>query len=290
MNLKRNMIILRCRIHILLRNLTEKVLLQLSKWGWIYCHRVSYSNNTDDGQIYSVPDINSDRFVFSVSYILRKIESTHEYWFETNKGKRIFTVDESHHVEHRISYRAELESFYAHFSPKQRMWVHKNAPIVDLFEEIPVRPTLSDDIYARQVMAKLHRCDFQQCRYAFDFCYAPDTRTNRMPSEAISESYRALGVQLTSKVTEINKVLTGADYDGEMMSPKNMPLSENIICRKCGLPVFASAKDKYQFECLVHGEIDYHDIARVDPVHYKNVLENTTEILEDLIKKSCPQD
>lgn len=288
MKLKRKLYILKCRGYILLRHLTEKILLKLSQWDLIYCHRVGYSDTNDDGAIHTAPDITSNRFIFSVSYVLRKIESKYEYWFETHRGKRIFTVEESHHVEHRISYRAELKAFYAHFSPKQRMWIHRNAPVVQVLEEVFAYPDMTADPL-EGVEVKTHRCDFNQCRFAFDFCYAPTLHIG-VSYEVLTESQKALEVQLTSKVSEINKILTGANYDGEMMSPKNMPLSENILCRHCGLPVFASAENKYQFECLAHGELEYEWVKRVDPVEYKKVLGYTLDTLEALIQKSCPQD
>ena len=287
MNIKRELFILKCRAYIMLRHLAEKVLLQLSKWGWIRCHKKSYSNTSDNSVVHSLPDLKSNRFVFSVSYILLKVERKYEYWFETKKGKRIFTVDESHHVEHRVSYRADLKAFFAHFSPKQRMWVYRNSPVVEILE---VDSFLELPFFTEPVKVKTHRCDFSQCRFAFDFAFAPELSHNGMTSEVISQSYRALEVQLTSKVLEINKILTGADYDGEMMSPKKMPLSNNLLCQKCGLPVFASAENKYQFECLRHGELDHSGVMKVDPVEYQQVLGYTSDVLEDLIHKSCPQD
>ena len=289
MNLKRTYYIIKCRVHILFRHYVENCLLKLSEWGFIKCHRNSYSNTTDDGVVHSLPNLSTDRFIFSVSYVLIKVERKYEYWFETKKGKRIFTVDENHHVEHRVSYRAYLKAFFAHFSPKQRLWVYRNAPVVDLFEDTKMYPDFSDP-NVRQVETKTHHCDFSKCRFAFDFAYAPDLNPIGMSSEVISQSYRALEVQLTSKVSKINKILTGADYDGEMMSPRNMPLCNNLLCRKCGLPVFASAGDKYQFDCLRHGDIPYDEVMRVDPIEYQQVLGYTSDILDDLIKKSCPQD
>ena len=293
MNLKRTYYILKCRVHILFRHFVEKSLLKLSEWGFIKCHRKSYSNTTDDGVIHSLPNLSTKRFIFSVSYVLLQIERKYEYWFETKKGNRIFTVDESHHVEHRVSYRADLKAFFAHFSPKHRMWVYKNAPIVNFFEDTKVYSDFSDP-NVRQVETKTHHCDFSKCRFAFDFAYAPELNHIGMSSEVISQSYRALEVQLTSKVSEINKVLTGANYDGEMMSPDKTPLCENLLCNKCGLPVFASAKNKYSFLCLKHGELDYNSLDKVDQILYRNVLDNTMGILEDLISNfdttECPKD
>lgn len=285
MKLKRKFYILKCRASVLFQNLAEKILLRLSKWGWVHCHKVTYTNIKDCGSVQYAPDLVSSRYIFSVSYILRRLESVSEYWFETKKGKRIFTVDESYHAEGRVSYKADLKSFFAHFSPRQKMWVHSNSPVIQFsnFNGYLSKSPFSNPV--PQVEVKTHRCDFSQCRFAFEFSYALD-----MPSEVLPQSYRVLGNQLTSKVSEINKILTGADHDGEMVSPKNMPLSENLLCRQCGLPVFASAEDKYHFECLNHGELYYDKVMRVDPVEYQKVLGYNLDTLEALIKKSCPQD
>lgn len=289
MKLKRNLYILKCRAYILTRHLIEKILLKLSEWNLIYCHRVGVSNNTDDGKIHHSPDIISDRFIFSVSYVIRKFEIKREYWYETKKGKRIYTIEDTHHIEGRLSYRAELKSFFAHFSPRHRMWVDYTQPTVQLLEEDMKAFDFLETRATRPIKVETHRCDFSQCRYAFEFTFDL-CQGKEVSPEVISESYRALGIQLTSKVTEINKILTGADYDGEMMSPKNMPLSENILCKHCGLPVFASARNRYQFECLAHSELDYEEVRRVDPIEYHRVLDNTLDILEHLTQKSCPQD
>lgn len=289
MKLKRKLYILKCRTYVLLRHLAEKVLLHFAEWKLIKCHKNTYSRVLDESTPQSAPDFTSDRFIFSVSYILRKFEFVYEYWFETKKGKRIFIVEDTRHVEERVSYRAELKAFLAHFSPRQRMWVYSTSPVVQVFDSKGYFQDLSKGIVS-QFKVNTHQCDFSQCRYAFEFSYAPEMNKLGRPYEVISESYRVFGNQLTSKIPEINKILTGADYDGEMMSPKKMPLCENILCSKCGLPVFASSEDKYKFECLKHGELEVFNVRRVDPFNYEGVLENTLEILEDLIAESCPQD
>lgn len=293
MNLKRNLTILKCRAYIFARHLIEKVLLKFAEWKLIKCHKRTYSQVFDETTPQSAPDFTSDRFIFSVSYILRKIEFIYEYWFETKRGKRIFTVDDARHVEGRVTYRAELKAFYAHFSPKMRQWVDYTHPVVQHFMEQSFSP-VSKDAPIKPILLHTYRLDFSKCRYAFEFSYAPEMLDARKLSEVLSQSHRAFGNQLTSKVPEINKILTGADCDGEMMSPYKTPLCDNLLCRRCGLPVFASAKRKYSFMCLKHGEIEHPEVDRVDPILYKDVLENTMDILEDLITNfdtsECPQD
>lgn len=289
--MKRKLYLFKNRVQVWLRHLTEKILLKLSEWRIITCHKVNFSNIYDDGDIQHSPDIVTDRYIFSVSYVLRKIETVHEYWFQfKNGGRRIFICEDYHHCEGRVSYRAELKAFYCHFSPKHRMWVDHTRPTaqflvenMEAFDSLETRAT-------RPIEVKTHRCDFSQCRYAFEFSYDLDTNKD-MSSEVISQSYRVLGNQLRSKQTEINKILTGADYDGEMMSHKNMPLCDNILCVKCGLPVFASTEGKYMFECLNHGNLNVEDVRRVDPVTYEDTMRYCMDYLEALIKrKSVRQD
>jgi hypothetical protein len=252
-------------------------------------HKNNYSKVRDLSTPIKLPDLSNDRFVFEVTYVNREVEFFDQYWFATKKGKIIFTVYNDHSKSGRISYRADLKAFYAHFSSKIKMWVYKNSPVVHLCKDVYAFPIPSADPL-EGVEVKTHRCDFSQCRYHLEFSYALDPITKGMPSEVISESYKALKIGLTSKVPEINKILTGADNDGEMMSPKGMHLCDNLLCRQCGYPVFASAENKYKFECLKHGELDHHGIMRVDPVEYQRVLGYTFDTLEALIQKSCPQD
>lgn len=271
-----------------MRNLAEKLFKFLAKCHLVLEHKEEYNNIIDLTSPQSLPDFCGDRFVFKVSYVQRILEFSSEYWFTNRKGKKLFVVWHNHHLEGRFSYRADLKSFLCHFSPRLKVWVDSNSPVVYLQQDsYPL--SMHDYDLSREVAFKTHRCDFSQCRYAFEFSHALP-HINRMPNEVLAESQKALKNRLTSKVSEINKILTGADYDGEIVSPKNMPLSQNLLCRHCGLPVFASAKDKYQFECLEHGELDYDWVMRVDPVEYEKVLGNTLDILEDLIQKSCPQD
>lgn len=285
--IKRQFYIFKCRTHILLRNLAERFFKLLAEYGLVIEHKKNYTNVVDLTQPKPGPDACSPRFVFEVSYVLRMIESVSEYWFTNKKGKKLFVVWDNFHREGRISYRLVLKSFYAHFSPKQRMWVYRNAPVVYLSPDTIKCHSFSDGP-VEPVEVKTHRCDFSPCTYAFEFSYVYEQGPT---PEVFSESHKAISNGLYSKVTEINKILTGVDHDGEMLSPKKMPLADNLLCKKCGLPVFASAEDKYKFECLYCGEVTYIDVKRVDPVVYEDVLDNTFEILEDLIaRKSCPQD
>lgn len=286
MNIKRTYYIFKSRTHVRISHLIERVLKTLSKWGLIVEHKKDRTYLHDQGDVHTAPDIKSERFVFYVSYVIRKVEFTSQYWFETKRGKRIYTVYDNHHVENRVSYRAELQSFFCHFSLKNRMWVHRNSPRVVVKEASNICSSFG---MPEMVRFKYHTCDFSNCRYALEFSLAPDDTTKLTPDEVISKSYKVLGDSLTSKVPEINKILTGVNYDGEIVSPKDMPLCDNLLCKHCGLPVFASVEDKYKFDCLNHPDLDLSEVYRVDPTKYKEVLNMNLNTLESLIRE-CPQD
>lgn len=284
MNIKRTYYIFKCRTHVLISHLIERVLKTLSKWGLIVEHKKSYTNIFDQGNPQTAPDLKSERFVFNVSYLIRKVEFISQYWFETKRGKRIFTMYDNHHVENRISYRAELKSFYAHFSHKHRMWVHREAPRV-VIQKTP--GICTSWLEPEMIKYEEHTCDFSKCRFALEVSLAHDALRNTA-EEVISESYRVLGNSLTSKVPEINKTLTGAENDGNLTSPQNCPLADNLVCRKCGFPVFATPTGSYIYECIHHGEIEYRDVDRVDPKKYEGILSNCMFELERFCE--CPQD
>lgn len=251
--LKRNLYIMKGRFHVLMSHTIERVLHTLSKWGFIVEHKKDYTKS-DQGDITPSPDIISDRFVFRVSYIQRKVEFISEYWFETKNHKRIHTVYENHHEENRISFRAEMKSFYAHFSHKDRRWLHDS------------------------------KNDFSNYRFAIEYALSPlDLFTH---GEVFSESYKALKSGLMSKVPEINKELTGASNDGEFTSPSGFPLCDNIVCQKCGYPVFATKVSGYYFECIRHGMIDYTEIEVLNPSVYKRVWSNCLTEIERFCE--CP--
>ena len=289
MKLKRWFYKTKARLHILTRNFLEKFFKLLAQLNLVVEHKKKYVNFLDNSEPKPLPDIESDRYIFSVSYIDRKVEYVNQYWFESKRGKKLFVMWDDRSLEAIVSHRAELKSFYVHFSPKFRRWVNREHNRVALFKNSLTHAVLSEDDFATKVEVETHTCDFSECRYALEFRYALDSNTKETPSEVISKSYEALKSGMPSKVTEINKILTGVDYDGEIVSPQKTPLSENLLCRKCGLPVFASAERKYHFMCLKHGELDYNEVDRVDPIRYNDVYRNTLDLLEDLIHESeCP--
>ena len=280
--LKRNLYILRCRMNVKMYHMIERVLHTLSTWGLIVEHKKDYTQVLGDGKVQTAPDLKNERFVFSVSYIIRKIVACHEYWFTTKGGKKIYVVYDSKSQENRLSFRAELKAFYCHFDHKTRMWVHSHAPKVAL----PSVPGICTSwIEPEMVKFEYHTCDFSQCRYALEICLAKDTCY--IPSkEVLAESYKVLGSSLTSKIPEINKTLTGAENDGNLTSPLNCPLVDNLVCRECGYPVFAVPDSAYIYECIHHGEIDYSRVDKIDPKKYEGILSNCLSELERFCE--CP--
>jgi len=243
-------------------------------------HDVIYKPDSFD--VVPCPNIRTDRMVFNVSRAERVVTFIDEHWFNTKKGKRILTLSDHKHTQDTIEYRAELEEFFCHFSPTLKKWVSRKAPVVHLMDLTKV--SVFEDIgKTSQFQAKTHHCDFSKCRFAFNM----NTNAFRTPTEVISESYNELKRQLEEKVPEINEMLTGVKNDAQYMSPSGQPLAENMICSKCGLPVFMSSKGRYLFECMHHGEIEYQNgIVRVSKEEYEDRLKCASEDFD----RFCPQD
>ena len=273
MKLKRNYYILKCRFHVWRNILFENLFIKLSKLGLLVEHKRSYQQVRDQIAPVPAPDFENERSVFEVSYTTYTIDFASEYWFESKKGKKLLTLYDEHHTERIVEYRANLKSFLAHFSHKQKIWVHAKSPKVALKSDGGIR------FYE-------HFCDFSQCRFAFKFKAPLDSKTTLR--EVIAESYRVFGDTILSNTTNINRLLTGVDFDGVMMSPSKRPLVDNIICKECGFPVFSSSRYKYQFECIHHGEIKFEDCLKVDPVKYEEIFNNCVFELERFCE--CPQD
>ena len=279
---------LKYRLHVLWDKFKLGFFSRLAKWGLIVEHKRDCTIDLDTTVTPKcAPDIKSERYVFNVSYLIRKVEHIHEYWFETKKGKRLYTRYDDHILESKIEYRAELDAFFAHFSPKLRMWVYRNNPVVHSFYNTPVLDFPPKDSPIDLVLINTYRCDFSQCRYAFIFIINPVESTVPV-EEVIEKSYRVLRNGLNERVVEINQILTGAENDGAMTSREGTPLSDNILCRHCGYPVFASKHSRYKFICINHGEIHYEDCMKVDPWKYEKALSNCMEELEYYCE--CPQD
>lgn len=262
-----------------MNNTIERVLHTLSKWGLVVEHKKNYTRVIHQGDIKTAPDIASKRFIFAVSYAIHQVVSVSEYWFETKRGKKIFVMWENSHTENRISYRAELKSFFCHFSHRHKQWVHHQAPKVILYQK---NSPMNENMDFRY-----HTCDFSKCRYAFEMSIALDLNPTTA-EEVISESYRVLGNSLRSRVTEINEILTGVKNDGNLTSPLGCPLADNLVCRECGYPVFAVPTSAYIYDCIHHGEIDYPRVDKVDPKTYEEILANCMTAIEHYCE--CPQD
>lgn len=278
---------LNCRLHVLWDKFKLGFFSRLAKWGLFIEHKRHCTIDLDTGIPISAPDIRGERYVFMVSYLIKKVEHIHEHWFETKKGKRIHTRYNDHIVESKIEYRAELESFFAHFSVRNRMWVHRKYPTA-IFPKMD-KPDLSpvSGLITKMAEHETHHCDFSKCRYSFIFTLSHVELTHPI-EEVIEKSYRVLQSGLRERVVEINQILTGAENDGAMTSREGTPLSDNILCRHCGYPVFASKHSRYKFVCIHHGEINYEDIYRVDPKRYEDVLSRCMKELEHYCE--CPQD
>lgn len=287
MKLKRNYYILKGRLHVWRNTILESILTQLAKWGLVEEHKKSYNLIKGQTKPKSAPDIVSQRFVYNVSYVLHKVEFIEEYWFETKKKKkRIHTVYENHHEENRLSCRLELKSFYAHFSHKCRMWVHSNSTstVTVLYKDSVPNLFPKDS----NLEFKHHTCDFSKCRFAFEMSLSPEQTLEDIPREVILESFRVLGDRIANKIPEINKTLTGAENDGDLMSPSKCPLADNLVCRECSYPVFSTNSGRHIYECIHHGEVDHTKIDRIDPKAYEEILSNCLTELEWFCE--CPQD
>lgn len=256
-----------------LKFLSEKRLIVLHE-----CHRTDVRTLTYPRNL---EDLKTGRFVLSMSYVQEKVTTTDEFWFETKKGKRIYTVQDDSLAHTVFRYRAQLESFYAHFDHKTHMWVHRKSPVV-LIKDNPV---FSKD-YTQNIDCKTYHLDFSKCQYKMEFTL--DYEPKIYPSEEVLErSYEVLINELMGKVSEINELLTGVKYDGALMSPDGLPLSDNLVCRHCGCPVFASKEGHYKFLCPNHGVLEFDGCVKVDLVRYKSLLENCECTLE---RFCCPQD
>lgn len=273
-NVKRKFILLKGRVTVLLHKALEKFF----DFLWFRLHlvnkhcRFGVFERTSPMEIHKVPDIKDSRFVFSVSYTQRVFDDFNELWYETKRGKRLYTISDYRVTFGKYDYRAELEAFYAHFSPKDKRWVYKRAPKVVLIEELPDGRITFDH----------KELDFSQCRFAFSYKVLEPTRKDFQ-----EESYEALKQGLRDKVVEINEILTGAKYDGAILSPAGYPLADNLVCAECGCPVFCTSVP-YAYKCINHGLVASYQLRVVSNEEFLERFEDWEHAIYEY--SESPQD
>lgn len=221
--------------------------------------------NNDCGVIYStlptrLEDLKGDRYVYNMSYIYKKVKEVHECWYETNDGKRLFTLSDEEKIHQHLEFRADLHHFLVRFSPfdGDHVWVDvtKYAPLT-----------------------------FYNCRRKFTFpLNVPLIDPKNPPFEVISKSYKEFKDLTDKNIPDINLTLSGVKNDGWLVDKDNHPLCENILCKGCHCPVFSTdSRSPYIYNCINHGIIDHTLVNRVS----HNVFEESLRYNFNHLKKYC---
>ena len=251
----------------------------LAKLRLVVKHVKSDTIIKDSQSPIALPDIMTNRFVFSNSYLLRDIMFIDEYWFESRRGKKLFVITDRKERQYRLSFRLDLKNFLAKFPRNHEVWVDRKRTTVVIPENFKSFAFNENNKTIDRVNTETYHCDVTDCRYAYEFSYNVEEKVFPL-EDVISESCRVISSGLMSKIEEINeKVTKGVKNDGELTSRGSQPLAENIVCRKCGYPVFHSSFNRYGYECINHGELYRDNVYRVDNKQYQDNMKNCIEAL-----------
>ena len=235
-----------------------------------------------------LPNIETWRGEYKVSYTYSTHRNTFEHWFYNKKG-RILTV---HETEERTvgvhEFRVELIRFEVRFNPFTTITVERPSMtflkdiVIPERKSMKVRP-FDPSESLKPVGMNHYVIDFSQARFGFKIQH---TLYRVSKEEALENALKIIKRQLKEKDGEVNELLTGIKNDGEFVTPEGDVLAENMICSYCGFPAFVSKdSQEYMYRCIRnHKKTDSGvNVHKVDPIEYSNILGNSKDELYDLL-------
>ena len=237
-----------------------------------------------------LPDIKAGRGEYKVSFTYSLLTDTYEHWFNTRKGKRIFTVDDSEECTKGVhDFRLELVRFEVRFNPFTTITVER--PNMTFLKDIvlPERKSMRVKPFdpsesLKPIGMNHYTVDFSEARYSIQVSH-PISAIEK--EESLKNALKIIERQLKGKDKEVNELLTGIKNDGEFVTLEGDVLAKNIVCAYCGLPAFVSKdSQEHTYTCIREHTINNlpgDNVYRVDPVDYAIILGNTKEELYDLL-------
>ena len=243
----------------------------------------SYEDDYFNGVKIDAPII-TERGRFHVSHIASVNIVVHHHWYESlKKHKVLYNVCNEEYYVVKVAVQAECESFLVKINPFSSYVVNRNNPRM-VYIHKPVMPHLGNP--NDMVKYNTITCDFLNARMKVgmentvsDFKYCI-TAVN----ELLEITRRRLKEYIEGNPEEINEKLTGIKFDGEFRTKDGNRLIPNILCRKCGLPVFDTPTG-YIAQCANHncGYLHPNEVKKVDPKYYEMVYEQNKEVLHMLL-------
>lgn len=230
---------------------------------------------TDDTPII-LEDLVTSRFTYGISFVHFLFQYTDKLWYETKKGKRILTLSDAFGGKVTIDFRADLKRFETVMTApesRDKEYFNERGSFQYLRPGQKYTLVLSNDCptyYDSKGNRKT--ADFFKCRYACRVTH--ELHNEEDLAGVIKMSIEHLKGDLLSKVDEIAENLLGVDNIGtdNLVTREGDPLADNLICTKCGSPVFALNGQGYNYLCPIHYRTEY--IRRVDSEFYKKQLEH----------------
>ncbi len=243
----------------------------------------------------NVATLTTSRGKFSMS-VHPTAEEHCVYWFFRSNltGKIWYTVDNSVSYIVDVDARVQCEEFEARFHPLASPVTVKRSGMVTLCLHEDFKPFAlprGDVIEQKPFEVKTHtfNCNLLNARLGLSEkqCCSERSEIDSVVDEIISHLKVKAGQYLQENAAEINQRITGVPYDGEM-TYKGQTLAPNILCRRCGFPVFTSSLPErgYRYQCLRCDEDFYGiEVERVDPEKYNEVMKYCREELYALTQQ-----
>jgi hypothetical protein len=257
----------------------------LHKYNLVVQHSIHYHGSVyGDGRDRVIPynDIRTSRGRFSTSYVLRLHRDKDEEWYESKKGKRLFTYQDLFREEIHLSWRAEPQEFEIHINPwtSHRVF-RKNAPLfkVMVLDRLDSPFKLNEDLVKPVNQVKSYYLDFPNARIAYNY----SIRYDISEEEAVNLIWDQLKTHLEQKSTDINFRITGIQDEGNLKTRDFYTLTEDMICPKCRLPVFETGRNDLPYFCMRHEKMS---AAVKDKKEYDYML----DLFKGELLKYCERD
>lgn len=250
---------------------------------------LSYNSNDKLNRVVLSDDIlKTDRGEFNFSFYAQCTVCNQYWWYESLfKKKKLHTVSEEKRYNVSVKARSECLAFLVKIDPFNEAYVTAKNPIINFCRHE------EQDIFKPPIHMCSHTiekkvCNFLNARFALEsmLYVEKEEEIDSAIYELVKATRRHIYEYIKGNPEMVNERITGVKYDGDFCTKDGFRLLENVLCPRCGKPVFKSGTKDYTGQCLFCDEDFYSvELVKVDPVRYRKVLEFNKIPLQEILSE-----